>query len=374
MNNQKQPDNYEAILDASADFAFAPDPSFIGQLLLLAVQILILYLSLTALECAYRNTRFRSALLRNLMFLVIGGIAYVLMFNLMYPTGDKGFSFFSLSDLGIGGSDSEFSYGGSHLALTALADLAFQTLYALTFVSLFYCILGQWFGWLLGAIISLLLGGIIYPSAGRLHWGQGFLSNLGYYDYTGGMMIYGLAGAALLGFALFPAGKNINSNYRPAYLWIATGAIVINYILVEATYSFNTAILLIGPIISVIVGLILFRKFTPALLFFGLLSQIIVLSNFGDLLSVSKTVVLSWLAGAIWPTAYWLIKKGNRDELVSQLGVTCFTSAVLGASLPTVWLNNKILPQLIGIFVYSTLGLAAGILLGLVATQKRRNA
>ena len=156
----------------------------------------------------------------------MGILSYaVIGFNTHYPCGEWSLianylSFGSPIDLGMGavaGND-DFSYGGVGLAMTAYGDFIFQAMFAATGATIVSGAVAERIKLLPFMVFVTLLVGIAYPVIGSWHWGGGWLSEAGFYDFAGSSVVHAFGGFAALACVMIlgpRAGKYVDGKIKP---------------------------------------------------------------------------------------------------------------------------------------------------------------
>ncbi|MBE9159758.1 ammonium transporter [Nodosilinea sp. LEGE 06152] len=146
-------------------------------------------------------------LAKNLIVFGLSTLAFWVMgFGLMFGNGNP---LFGLSGFLLQGADNSpavgEAYRGTFNALSWAgvplnAKFFFQLAFAGTAATIVSGAVAERIKFLAFFIFSLLLVGISYPITGHWIWGDGMLSNLGFYDFAGSTVVHSVGGwAALIG-------------------------------------------------------------------------------------------------------------------------------------------------------------------------------
>jgi Amt family ammonium transporter len=174
-------------------------------ILIAAALVFMMHLGFASLESGLTQSKNTTNILfKNVFIICMGIITYLVYgFNAMYP-GEMGVDwngFFALGSpatMADYGSEVTFAYGGTGLAMTAWADFIFQAMFAATAATIVSGAVAERIklpAFMLGATILVLF---IYPITGSWQWGEGWLDNLGFYDFAGSSLVHGFGGFAAL--------------------------------------------------------------------------------------------------------------------------------------------------------------------------------
>ncbi len=297
---------------------------------------------------------------RNCLFVAFGGAAYCFCFGLMYPVGDETFSLLTLPLSGF-----------------MLFDLLAQTSYAVSFIILLAAIHYRALGLAGGLGLSVLSGAILYPLLGRQHWGGGFLSTFGYYDFAGGMMIGGTAGAILLTICLI---KKQNLEAIASESKIKSTLAVCFFILLNNSFApFLTENESLNPIFlsasasivaamssAAITGLLLKRTFSIDWLFYAGLAGSMALASFTDYISLALATGVGLLAGFACQFSAWALQKVAHvpNTYITLLACALYLPAILGCLVPAYFAPEfSPTSQLVGIAFFTLVGVVYALLL-----------
>jgi Amt family ammonium transporter len=181
------------------DVAYAIDNI---MLFLCAVLVLFMQAGFAMVEAGFNQKKNAvNILFKNVMDLCLGAILFwIIGYNLMYPgfgEGDPGY--FKFGGIGISSK-----YDGGSL-FHPQVDWLFQVAFAATAATIVSGAVAGRMKFPAYLVYSVVLTGIIYPISGAWQWGSGFLSQAGYHDFAGSLIVHavggfaGLAGAIVLG-------------------------------------------------------------------------------------------------------------------------------------------------------------------------------
>ncbi len=194
--------------------AFAIDNLF---LFICAVLVIFMQPGFAMVESGFnaaKNTV--NILFKNVMDLCIGVLLYFLVgYGLMYGDSVMG-GFLAWGGMGIGAFEGP-AVGG---ALHPQVDFLFQVAFAATAATIVSGSVAGRMKFSAYLIYSAVLTGIIYPISGYWQWGGGWLSEMGFHDFAGSLIVHavggfaGLAGAIVLG----PRRGRFGSDGKPRAL------------------------------------------------------------------------------------------------------------------------------------------------------------
>jgi Amt family ammonium transporter len=173
--------------------------------LIAAALVFMMHLGFASLESGLTQSKNTTNILfKNVFIICMGIITYLIYgFNAMYP-GEMGedwngfFAFGSPTTMADYGEEVTFAYGGTGLAMTAWTDFIFQAMFAATAATIVSGAVAERIklpAFMLGATILVMF---IYPITGSWQWGEGWLDNMGFYDFAGSSLVHGFGGFAAL--------------------------------------------------------------------------------------------------------------------------------------------------------------------------------
>lgn len=193
--------------------------------LIAALLVFMMHLGFATLESGLTQSKNTTNILfKNVFIICMGIITYLVYgFNAMYPgeMGEDWNGFFALGNpvtMADYGKEVTFAYGGTGLAMTAWTDFIFQAMFAATAATIVSGAVAERIklpAFMLGATLLVLF---IYPITGSWQWGEGWLDNMGFYDFAGSSLVHGFGGFAALAavIVLGPrAGKYVDGKIKP---------------------------------------------------------------------------------------------------------------------------------------------------------------
>jgi Amt family ammonium transporter len=157
-----------------------------------------------------RSKNVATICLKNVSLYAVAGILYyVVGYNLMYG-GDSAF----IGSFSVWSPDDSAALAGDFSAgYAAGSDWFFQMVFVATAASIVSGTLAERSKLWPFLAFTLVLTGFIYPIAGSWHWGGGWLSEMGFYDFAGSTLVHSVGGwAALIGAVILGARRG---KYRP---------------------------------------------------------------------------------------------------------------------------------------------------------------
>lgn len=204
-----------------------------------AVLVLFMQAGFALVESGFNSGKNTiNILFKNVMDMSVGAVLYFLVgYGIMYSGAANGFIGFA--GVGIPGQDAIDLGYLPHFQTDFLFQVAFAAT-AATIVSGAVAGRMQFRSYL---IYSAALTGFIYPIAGFWQWGGGFLSQMGFHDFAGSLIVHavggfaGLAGAMVLGPRIGRFNKDGTGNPMPGHN--ITAATLGVFILLIGWFGFN---------------------------------------------------------------------------------------------------------------------------------------
>ena len=202
--------------DAAADMVEVAAPTFdeIGPyimttLLFLIGGFLVMWMAagFAMLEAGLvRSKNVTTQLTKNVALFAIAGIMYWLIgYGIMYP-GDDGWTIqgylgnlwspTSLEPVGLAAGDADLGYA------SVASDFFFQLMFCATTASIVSGTLAERVKLWPFLAFTVVLTGVLYPIEASWQWGDGWLSELGFYDFAGSTLVHAAGGFAALAGAL----------------------------------------------------------------------------------------------------------------------------------------------------------------------------
>ncbi|MCH1436599.1 MAG: ammonium transporter [Flavobacteriales bacterium] len=280
-------------------------------------------------------------LFKNIFIITVGLLLYCLVgFNLMYPGDFNGFIGFAGFGLDAEAAlDLTYSEG-----YTYWTDFIFQGMFAATAATIVSGAVAERMK--LGAfmIFTVIYVAFIYPIAGSWHWGGGFLSELGFYDFAGSTLVHSVGGwAALVGVSLLGARKGkFDKNGKSLVILghnipLATAGVLILWL---GWFGFNggsvlsadpalTSLVLVttclaaaaGGVASFILSNIMYKNFDLTMFLNGILGGLVGITAGADQMSPTDAILIGAIAGVLIVLAVAFIDSLKLDDPVGAIAV-----------------------------------------------------
>lgn len=217
--------DYIALLEAQGEGAFAFNFFTTSMLwtVIAAALVFLMHLGFATLECGLTQSKNTvNILFKNTFIIAMGILTYAAFgFNTHYPCGEwsvlEGWMTLG-APLGAGNVDDTWGYGGLGLAMTGYGDFIFQAMFAATGATIVSGAVAERIKLIPFLGFVTLLVGFAYPVVGSWHWGGGWLSEMGFYDFAGSSVVHAFGGFAALACVMIlgpRAGKYSNGKIKP---------------------------------------------------------------------------------------------------------------------------------------------------------------
>ena len=348
---QTSPEVLAQIEAAAAAAAKAQEAADLGQfmtnnlwLLLAAALVFIMHLGFASLEAGFvRKKNVVNILFKNSMIIAIGILTFCLCgFNLMYPGFAEGSSgFFGFAGFGLhpGPDDMTAAYAD----YTYWSDFIFQAMFAATGATIISGAVAERIKLSSFLLFVTLFVAISYPITGAWKWGGGWLDQRGFYDFAGSTIVHSVGGwAALAGIILLGprAGKYTLKGIRPIVgqsmplatigvflLWFGwfgfNGGSVLSADPAAVSLVFTTTSLsaAAGAIGAFVTSKALFKSYDLSMVLNGILGGLVGITAGADVMSVTDSVIIGFIAGIIIPLSVSAFDKLKLDDPVGATSV-----------------------------------------------------
>ena len=204
-----------------------------------AVLVLFMQAGFALVESGFNSAKNTiNILFKNVMDMCVGAVLYFLVgYGIMYSGAANGF--FGFAGIGIPAQDAIDLGYLPHFQ----TDFLFQVAFAATAATIVSGAVAGRMQFRAYLIYSAVLTGLIYPIAGFWQWGGGWLSELGFHDFAGSLIVHavggfaGLAGAIVLGPRIGRFNKDGSANPMPGHN--ITSATLGVFILLIGWFGFN---------------------------------------------------------------------------------------------------------------------------------------
>jgi len=310
--------------------------------------VFLMHLGFSLLEIGLtRQKNTINILFKNVFIISIGLVLYALVgFNLMYPGSfmwgvlpDYFIDLFGLA-LPEDGLTAAYADGG----YTYWTDFLFQGMFAATAATIVSGAVAERVK--LGAfmIFTIIYVGIVYPIAGSWKWGAGWLDELGFYDFAGSTLVHSVGGWAAL-VAVWLLGARIGKFKKDGSLGVLPGhniplATAGVFLLWLGWFGFNggsvlsadpanTSLVLVttciaaasGGLAAFLVSLLKYKQYDLSMFLNGILGGLVGITAGADLMSVTDSIVIGFIAGALIVLGVSLIDKLKLDDPVGAIAV-----------------------------------------------------
>ncbi len=318
--------------------------------LIAAVLVLIMHLGFASLESGLTQSKNTTNILFKNVFIICMGILTYLFygFNAMYP-GEMGddwngwFAWGSPVTMADYGKEVTFAYGGTGLAMTAWTDFIFQAMFAATAATIVSGAVAERIklpAFMLGATLLVLF---IYPITGSWQWGEGWLDNMGFYDFAGSSLVHGFGGFAALAavIVLGPrAGKYVDGKIKPILGHSMPLATIGVFLLFVGWFGFNGGSVLsanpevvsyvfvttavaasAGGLASIFTSWTFIKKPDLSMSLNGILAGLVGITAGADVVTLYAAVIIGAIAGVLVVFAILFFDRIKVDDPVGAISV-----------------------------------------------------
>ncbi len=310
--------------------------------------VFLMHLGFSLLEIGLtRQKNTINILFKNVFIICIGLILYALIgFNLMYPGSfiagiipDYFIDLFGLSSPE-NGLTADYADGG----YTFWTDFLFQGMFAATAATIVSGAVAERIK--LGAfmVFTIIYVGLVYPIVGSWKWGAGWLDELGFYDFAGSTLVHSVGGWAAL-VAVWLLGARIGKFKKDGSIGAIPGhnmpfATAGVFILWLGWFGFNggsvlsadpgaTSLVLVttciaaasGGMSAFLVSLFKYKQYDLSMFLNGVLGGLVGITAGADVMSVTDSIVIGFIAGALIVLGVALIDKLKLDDPVGAIAV-----------------------------------------------------
>ncbi len=286
-------------------------------------------------------------LFKNIFIITVGLLLYALIgFNLMYPgfaegsSGIFGFAGFGLDSPLTAAGTLDLAYNEGY---TYWTDFLFQGMFAATAATIVSGAVAERIKIGPFMIFTILYVGLIYPIAGSWKWGGGFLDQLGFYDFAGSTLVHSVGGWAAL-VAVWLLGSRIGK-YKdgkpqaiPGHnIPLATAGVLILWL---GWFGFNggsvlsadpglTSLTLVttslaaaaGGVVAALASTLMFKNLDLTMFLNGILGGLVGITAGADVMSITDSIIIGGVAGALIVFAVSFIDKLKLDDPVGAIAV-----------------------------------------------------
>lgn len=355
--------------------------------------VFFMHLGFSLLEIGLtRQKNTINILFKNIFIICVGLLLYCLVgFNLMYPGFEEGASgFFGFSGFGL---DSPLTTEGTldlnyNAGYTYWTDFLFQGMFAATAATIVSGAVAERVKIGPFMIFTIIYVGLVYPIAGSWKWGEGWLHQLGFYDFAGSTLVHSVGGWAalvavwLLGARIgkFKDGKSfvILGHNLP----LATAGVLILWL---GWFGFNggsvlsadpaaTSLTLVttslaaaaGGVSSFLISTLAYKNYDLTMFLNGILGGLVGITAGADQMSPTDAILIGVIAGGLIVGAVALVDKIRLDDPVGAIAVHLICG-IWGTLAVGIFGNlagfDQFLNQLIGVAAYAVFCLATSFII-----------
>ena len=354
--------------------------------------VFIMHLGFASLEAGMTRAKNTvNILFKNTAIIAIGLLTYaVIGFNLMYPGEFSIGQWFGFAGFGIAAPEGaagliDYADGG----YTYWTDFIFQGMFAATAATIVSGAVAERIKLESFLIVTTLYVALVYPWLGSWQWGEGWLDQMGFYDFAGSTLVHSVGGwAALAGVILLGPriGKYVNGSSRPIMghnmplatigvflLWFGwfgfNGGSVLSADPGAVSFVFVTTALAAatGIIAALSISWILQKKPDLTMALNGALAGLVGITAGADVVSVTSAIVIGGITGILVVLSVIGLDRAKLDDPVGAISVhlTCGIWGTLAVGIFSA--EFSFLTQLIGVAAYGVVAfLSAMILFSLV--------
>lgn len=324
--------------------------------------VFLMHLGFSLLEIGLtRQKNTINILFKNVFIISIGLVLYTVVgFNLMYPGSFIGGIlpdyFFGLFGLNLPENGLAVEYAGG--GYTYWTDFLFQAMFAATAATIVSGAVAERIKLGSFMIFTIIYVGLVYPIVGSWQWGGGWLSTLGnqvnelgevvseggFYDFAGSTLVHSVGGWAalvavwLLGARIGKFKKDGSVGAIPGHnMPFATAGVLILWL---GWFGFNggsvlsadpgkTSLVLVttclaaaaGGLSAFLVSLLKYKQYDLSMFLNGILGGLVGITAGADVMSVTDSIVIGFIAGALIVLGVALVDKLKLDDPVGAIAV-----------------------------------------------------
>ena len=313
-------------------------------ILLAAALVFIMHLGFATLEAGFvQKKNVVNILFKNSMIIAIGLLTYCLFgFDLMYPGEFNGW-FSAGAFISPGLEPTAEGMTSAYADYTYYSDFIFQAMFAATCATIVSGAVAERIKLSSFLLFATIFVAISYPITGAWKWGAGWLEEIGFYDFAGSTIVHSVGGwAALAGIILLGprVGKYTAKGMRPItghsmplatigvfLLWFGwfgfNGGSVLSadpgaVSLVFTTTSMSAAAGAIGAFLA---SKLLFKSNDLSMVLNGILGGLVGITAGADVMSVTDSIIIGFIAGVIIPLSVSFFDKLKLDDPVGATSV-----------------------------------------------------
>ncbi len=379
----------EAANVSGADATFVANNTW---MLVATFLVFLMHLGFASLEAGMTRAKNTvNILFKNTAIISIGILTYALVgFNLMYPGEFSLGQWFGFAGFGIGASPEDMMITEDGIGVyTYWTDFIFQAMFAATAATIVSGAVAERIKLHSFLIVTTLYVAFVYPWLGSWQWGEGWLDQMGFYDFAGSTLVHSVGGwAALAGVILLGPriGKYVNGTSKAIMghnmplatigvflLWLGwfgfNGGSVLSADPEAVSFVFVTTAIAAaaGVMGAMTLSWIIQKKPDLTMALNGALAGLVGITAGADVVSVTSAVLIGLIAGFLVVLSVLGLDRARLDDPVGAISVhlTCGIWGTLAVGLFST--EFSFLTQLIGVAAYGVTAFVAALaIFGLV--------
>ena len=356
---------------------------------LAAALVFIMHLGFATLESGLtqqKNTV--NILFKNVWIICAGILLYALWgFKAMYP-GDIPNSYFATGSwFGASLNDVSMTTNSYNAGYTWWGDFIFQAMFAATGATIVSGAVAERIKLPAFMIFAVLLVGFAYPVTGYWKWGEGWLDDLGFYDFAGSSVVHAFGGFAALAAVILLGprlGKYTSSGVKPILghslplatigvflLWLGwfgfNGGSVLSADPKLVSYVFVTTSLAAcaGAMGAIFASWVFIRKPDLSMALNGILAGLVGITAGAATVDESSAILIGLIAGVIVVFSIVAFDKIRIDDPVGAISVHGICG-IWGTLAVGIFSAHKFWIQLVGTLSISAFAFAFSFVVMLV--------
>ena len=346
-----------------------------------AALVFIMHLGFTTLESGLTQKKNAvNIIFKNVWIVCTGILLYAAWgFNAMYP-GD-GFDGAMIPNVFAMGSwfggdltDTALTSAAYNAGYTWWGDFIFQAMFAATGATIVSGAVAERVKLPTFMLFSMILVGIAYPISGGWKWGEGWLDDMGFYDFAGSSIVHAFGGFAALACVLIlgpRTGKYTPEGIRPIVghsmplaaigvflLWLGwfgfNGGSALSADPKAVSYVFVTTSLAAcaGAVASILTSWIVIKKLDVSMALNGILAGLVGITAGADTVGEEYSIVIGAIAGVLVVISILFFDRIKIDDPVGAVSVhgVCGIWGTLAVGIFSFNPEHSLVTQAIGTF------------------------
>lgn len=315
-----------------------------------AALVFIMHLGFTTLESGLTQKKNAvNIIFKNVWIVCTGILLYAAWgFNAMYPGGgfEEGLipNVFAMGSW-FGGSlnDVALTSAQYNAGYTWWGDFIFQAMFAATGATIVSGAVAERVKLPTFMLFSMILVGIAYPISGGWKWGEGWLDDMGFYDFAGSSIVHAFGGFAALACVMIlgpRTGKYTPEGIRPIVghsmplaaigvflLWLGwfgfNGGSALSADPKAVSYVFVTTSLAAcaGAVASILTSWIVIKKLDVSMALNGILAGLVGITAGADVVGEGSAVIIGAIAGVLVVVSILFFDRIKIDDPVGAVSV-----------------------------------------------------